>query len=239
MNGNRMPLVLKHVFNSNDRNVNIGYGAGWRLNISQKIEKVWFGNILYFIYTDEDGTKHYFNTENGIEPYPLSINDESGLGLTLTRYNDPFGGAYDRYIITDKSDNKLKFSCSSKDLVSIEDSYYNKLTINYSEGLITSVTDGAGRTTTFNYTEGLLTSIVDPAGRITSFSYNGERLTGITYPDTMVSSYTYKANGNLESATTYYGYKMTCSYYSQAPYRVQKVKESNSDGTQGQELNFT
>lgn len=33
-----MPVTVNHIFNSNDRNTNIGYGLGWRLNLSQKVK---------------------------------------------------------------------------------------------------------------------------------------------------------------------------------------------------------
>lgn len=37
MSGNRMPAVINHVFNSNDKAVNMNFGQGWRLNLSQTI----------------------------------------------------------------------------------------------------------------------------------------------------------------------------------------------------------
>jgi len=237
-NGNRMPVTINHVFNSCERQNNIGFGNGWRTNLNQTLKGLWMntqgqfiypGAQHYFVYTDEDGTKHYFpESESG------EYTDESGLGLKLTGMSDSVPGC----TITDKSGNKLNFDNEGK-LISISDNNNNTQTINYNGSLISSVTDGAGRTTTLNYTNGLLSSIVDPDGSTTSFEYTGNNLTKITYPDTKFTTYVYDANTNLTSAVNHDGYKVTVSYYGSVPYRVQKVLEGNSDGTLGQELNIT
>ncbi len=95
MNGNRMPVTIDHVYNSN-QSENIGYGTGWRLNLSQSVEPLDIGTTRYYVYTDEDGTKHYFSQYDSDKYVYI---DESGKHLTLTISPD---GAY---TIKDKFDN--------------------------------------------------------------------------------------------------------------------------------------
>lgn len=58
--GNLMPISLTHVYNTNDQGTNMGYGNGWRLNYHQTIKEQTITGVKYYIYTDEDGTQHYF-----------------------------------------------------------------------------------------------------------------------------------------------------------------------------------
>ena len=233
MNGNRMPLTLNHVFNSNERTNAIGYGDGWRLNLSQTILRQTIGTEPYYVYTDEDGTKHYFDAYSSDGPYK----DESGLDLTLTVNAD---GSYE---LKDKKDNKLNFmkqdTTEVRYLKTVVDSNSNTMTLGYEGNVLKTVTDGAGRVTTLNYAAGKLTSVVDPSNRTTTYSYTGNKLTKITYPDAKYAGYAYDANGNMSSATNIDGYKVTFAYQNVSPYRMKKVQETHTDGTLGQELNMT
>ena len=55
-----MPVQLAHVYNSNDKDVNIGYGNGFRLNYHQTLNLVSVGPVEYYKYIDSDGTEHNF-----------------------------------------------------------------------------------------------------------------------------------------------------------------------------------
>lgn len=59
-----LPISVSHVYNTNDKNTDIGYGYGWRLNYSQSIEEMSFQNgnkaQTFFKLTDGDGTRHYY-----------------------------------------------------------------------------------------------------------------------------------------------------------------------------------
>ena len=54
-----LPISVSHVYNTNDKNTDIGYGYGWRLNYSQSIEEMSFQNgnkaQTFFKLTDGDG----------------------------------------------------------------------------------------------------------------------------------------------------------------------------------------
>ena len=230
MNGNRMPLSLSHIFNSNDKNApSIGYGNGWRLNLSQRISLD--TKTQKYLYIDEDGTDHYLaynSTENVYK-------DESGLDITMTMNSS---STNERYRIKDKKDNILLFTASGY-LYKIQDNNGNALTLNYEGTVLKSVTDGAGRITTFDVNAyGYLLGIIDPSNRRTNFAYNGTKLSRITYPDGKYSTYTYNANNNLEYVTNFDGYKMRYVYYDVFPYRVKQIIETNKDTTAGEGINI-
>jgi RHS repeat-associated protein len=233
MNGNRMPISINHVFNSNEKDINIGYGNGWRLSLSQTIKPETIGTITYYAYIDEDGTKHYFKPTTDTTVYV----DESGMDLTL-KIDSPTS-----YTIKDKSDNKLNFisldATSTRYLKTITDANGNVITLGYQGTVLNTVTDPVNRTVTLNYTNGLLSSIVDPSIRTTSYAYTGTNLTKITYPDTKFSTYNYNANKNMNYALNFDGYKANFTYYAAAPYRVNKIQEINSLGAIGQELTLS
>lgn len=232
MSGSRMPVAINHVFNSNDKGSNINFGKGWRLNLSQTVTSTTFyingSNVLYYKYIDEDGTVHYF--QDGTSP----IKEELGADLNLTKNGDG------SFTIKDKKDNKLNFN-SSGTLVNITDSNNNTLTLNYTNSKLTNVTDGVGRVTALNYNaSGYLSEIVAPdTVTKTTYNYTGDQLTSIGYIDGKTSIYTYDGNVNLTSAVSYSGYKITYGYYGAAPYRVSSISESNTDGTQGDQLNVS
>ena len=67
--GNRMPVTISHVYNANDSTLNtFGLGYGWRTNFNQTISiETWHEGtpqeISYYVWTDGDGTRHYFPIE--------------------------------------------------------------------------------------------------------------------------------------------------------------------------------
>lgn len=229
MNGNRMPVSVSHVYNSNDKDTDIYYGKGWRLNLSQNLKYQNIGGVEYYIYTDGDGTKHYMKSAGGGK-----YTDESGLGLTLVA--NPSG----TYTITDKKDNVYNFATFAK-LRSVYDSNGNAMVLNYDAKYnLISVVDGAGRTTTLDITSaGHLLGITDPSGRRTSFGYNGVQLVKITYPDGKYSQFDYDTSNKLTTVLNHDNYKMIYSYTPGQPSRITKVSEYGTDGTLGQTLDLS
>ncbi|QGU96846.1 DNRLRE domain-containing protein [Clostridium bovifaecis] len=231
MNGNRMPISLSHVFNSNEKASSMGYGNGWRLNLSQRIEPKIIDGIQYYIYTDEDGTKHYLKYDSANNVYK----DESGIDITMTMSS---ANLNEYYRVKDKKDNYLLFT-SGGYLYKIRDNNNNALTLSYNGTALKTITDGVGRKTELDLsTGGYLLGVTDPSGRRTSYSYTGTNLTKITYPDGKYSTYTYDGNNNLTYAVNYDGYKIQYVYYTTAPYRVNQIKETNADGTPGEGINI-
>ncbi|HBR03000.1 MAG TPA: hypothetical protein DD738_10345, partial [Ruminiclostridium sp.] len=232
MNGNRMPITLFHIFNNHEMARNEGYGNGWRLNMAQTIDKVTIGGVLYYVYTDGDGTKHYFDS--------ATKKDQSGLDLEL------IDNANGIYIIKDKDYNQYTFTpengSTSYYLSVIEDANHNLQSVYYNASRqVIGVKDGAGRSITLGYNaaSGLLETLTDPSGRVTRYGYTGTTLDTITYPDGKQSHYTYTPSGNMTSAVNHDGYKTAIEYYSSKPYRVSRLKETHTDGTLGQETNVS
>ncbi|MBM7570649.1 DNRLRE domain-containing protein [Aquibacillus albus] len=236
MGGNRMPVTINHVFNSNDRkedrNEDKGYGPGWRLNLNQKVEPETIDGEDFYRYIDEDGTVHYMEHDSGD-----TYKDESGLDLTLTVDSD---STNERYTIKDKKDNELNFT-SYGYLRNITDSNGNKIELSYDTNVLVGVTDGAGREFTLNTdSDNKLQSIVAPSGKTTSYQYddNGQ-LESIIYPDNEQVTYDYDTStGHLKKITNIDGSQMNYHYYDESPYRVKKVQETHVDGAIGNELSL-
>ena len=78
--GGAMQAEISHVYNSSEAGTNLGQGYGWRLSCVQRLDTTGIKEYPY-VYTDEDGTKHYFykDTNDGNK-----LKDEDGLGLVIT-----------------------------------------------------------------------------------------------------------------------------------------------------------
>ena len=188
-------FTLSHVYNSANSQSSVGrYGIGWRLNLTQTFEPTTIkGNTkVKFVYTDGDGTKHYFvELENG------NIVDEDGLGYTYT----PITEGELIYKITDKDENVLKFDKWGA-LRRIIDPNGNTINLNYSPvpnqfNYLSSITTSSGGSFVLNYDSNyMLTSITDNAGRVTKYEYTSGNLMKITYPDGSDLDFTYFLEGN-------------------------------------------
>ena len=211
-----MPITLNHVFNTHDKDTDLGYGYGWRLNYAQTATPVTISGTNYYKHIDGDGTAHYYRqSASNSTLYENELDKETTLtvsGSTKT--------------IQDKLGNQLIFN-SSGQLYQLKDSNGNTLSVNYnSNGQVTSIVDGANRTTTLSYSGGRLAAIDSPDGLDVSYSYSSAgRLTGITYADNKTSSYGYDANGNLTTVQNYDGYKVQYGYTDAAPFRVVSIYE--------------
>lgn len=211
-----MPITLNHVFNTHDKDTDLGYGYGWRLNYAQTATPVTISGTNYYKHIDGDGTAHYYRqSASNSTLYENELDKETTLtvsGSTKT--------------IQDKLGNQLIFN-SAGQLYQLKDSNGNTLSVNYnSNGQVTSIVDGANRTTTLSYSGGRLAAIDSPDGLDVSYSYSSAgRLTGITYADNKTSSYGYDANGNLTTVQNYDGYKVQYGYTDAAPFRVVSISE--------------
>lgn len=224
-NGSRMPITLSHVYNTNDKDVNLGYGYGWRLNYLQTIKQTKISGTDYYEYVDEDGTYHYFYYDKEKSQWK----DESGIDLSL----EINGSSADRYMVKDKQDNKLIFDANGK-LIKITDQNGNTLTVTYSGSKIASIADGVGRKVICSYdANGLLSTVTDPSGKVKRFTYRNSLLTQITDTDQKTITYTYHGSRAMAAAASIDGYKVQYTYSEQAPYRVRKVSES-AGSTAGQ-----
>ena len=228
LSGNLLPLSISHVYNSDSKEKQLGYGKGWQLNLSQKVFEETIAGTEYVFYTDSDGTLHEFKKEAD-----QSFTPPSGVNLELKVVET-------RYTITDNQENKLIFN-ENGDLGKIIDNKGQEMVLTYQSDpdLLISVTDGANRVATLSYnqdelltsislantsfvlffeydTNGNLQQITYPDSKSTTFDYNDSLLTGTTHPGGEKITYSYNASGDVIAMTNYGG-----------------------DGTKGEEFTFT
>jgi RHS repeat-associated protein len=246
MDGLKMPVAINHVYNSSEATENTWshqwMGAGWTMNVMQRVDRKQIEGTYYWVYTDEDGTKIYFEDKGTAE-----LTDELNLGYTFSTDGEGY------HYIKDKTDNKLKFYYNGY-LYGIIDNNGNEMHAVWCDvpstnvKKLTTLTDGAGRVTHLNYDgNGILLSITDPANRVTNFTYdysdNYQKLMKITYPDNKETNFTYEKKDDkylLSSITNIDGTKVSYTYYACSPFRVQSVVKSNSsDQKTSDQLNFS
>ena len=208
MNGNRLPVSVTRYYNSCDSDKDeFGMGYGWRTSLHQTLHKVLYNGEVEFVYTDGDGTEHFFKKN---EDDQKKYSDQSGLSLMLEVGDE-------NVTITDKGDNVMTFPLVSdtptedapetgKALIQkIQDAVGNEVTVTAladSPLKIASVTDGANRVTTLHYTDGRCDRIQTPwqdaenCVRFDYYDFYNEETLYITHEDGRMSKYEYAlANG--------------------------------------------
>ena len=220
MNGARLPVSVTHYYNSCDADKNDFFmGKGWKTSLHQTLHKALLNSAVYYVYTDGDGTQHYFESANSSN---TEYKDMSGLSLKLVPGNPT--------TITDKGDNVMTFpqitatptasapTTARVQMTKMQDAKGNQITIAATGLKITSVTDGAGRVTAFDYSNNLCSAIRTPwqtASSCTRFTYSGSKLTQVTYEDGKTSSFGYADVGSfslLTSAAGPEGYQAAYTY---------------------------
>lgn len=184
------PASVQHVYNGYMAGVKYTntmpyVGHGWRLNVqptlltSDKFGLTGADKTNYpYVYTDEDGTDHYFYKKDS------KYLDEDGLKLELTIGSS--GGS--KYTIKDDKDNKRFFNDNGL-LVKTTDSNGNSVTINYASDnkTISTISDASKNKITLEKTpgsdSGYLRYIKDPSGRTTEYNYTSGKLTKIIKPN--------------------------------------------------------
>ena len=237
-----LPIALSHVYNTNDRTENIGYGFGWRLNYAQSLEKVSLphrtGTSTYYQWIDGDGTRHYYKYSSA-NTYVNELDKDSTLTISGTTVT-----------IEDKGGNKLTFACNSGAkkgrLTTIEDANGNRTLITYATSTITDLRissiqeqlDGqpAGQALLLTYTDDLLSSVTAPDGLDVTYSYTSSDLCGISYTDGKTCTFTYSAHC-MTQVKNIDLYNLNYTYNAVAPYKVMTVTEK-ADTVAGQNLTF-
>lgn len=198
---------------------NMILGAGWKLSIQQTVVQRTVGKDTYLVYTDADGTQHYFAKSGSSS---TTFKDEDGLGLTITKSTS---GGNTIYTMVD-ADVYNTWVFHNGYLISQIDHNGNAIYIAYNNNYSTSNSNwkpnssGTNRivqvvqhtdsssapyitVATLGYnSNNFLTSITDYAGRVTTFEYSPTiHLTAIHDPDGTSSVYSYNmSNSDLISA---------------------------------------
>ncbi|MCL2462198.1 MAG: DNRLRE domain-containing protein, partial [Defluviitaleaceae bacterium] len=104
-----MPISVSHVFNTNDKDIDIGYGLGWRVNYAQSLQKVTLQNrdapVVYYELIDGDGTRHYYKQKSSnSNEYINELDNNSKLTVSTSE---------DKITIEDKGGNRMEFATST------------------------------------------------------------------------------------------------------------------------------
>lgn len=209
-------------------------GNGWRMNIQQTLFATTgdIHNDYPYVYTDEDGTEHYFYKKGS------KYLDEDGLGLELV-----IGNTDDtKYIIKDDKNNKLVFKKNGR-LSYTRDSNNNAVKINYDSSdttLIKSVRDASANLIKLelspNSTTNYLRYIKDPSNRTTEYNYDSGNLVRIIRPNGKTVEFEYATNGLLKEVKDVDGYRVRFGYASGG--KVSLIREIGASGTEGQRITF-
>ena len=241
--GNILPVTINHVYNTNNKDEEIGYGKGWRINLAQIVSLVTINNVEYAKYIDEDATEHYFKREGTTNVYK----DEDGLNLTLTLENNIF-------TLKDKEKNTFTFERRTNrfgdrwHLNKLEDSFGNKIILHLNANKdadfrINEVTDGMGNKLIFRYdATSRLSTITDNAGRTITFTFNANAnysLSQITYHDGKKTTYGYNALNLLTSVKNIDNSHVDYEYYHEKSNRVKSIKEYSTKNELGNTINIS
>ena len=206
---------------------NMLLGSGWKLSAQQCVQSVRIGSddaqTLYWVYTDADGTQHYFSKEGGGGAETDGVfRDEDGLGLKMTCQANPDSDTgHTNFTITDDNGNETFFRDGI--LTYTKDAYGNGIYYCYN-GINFDTPDGKSWRPTnevFNRltricrqnkgasveylakliydADGRLLRVGDEAGKETKFYYDNtagvRQLDYLLCPDGTKLNYTYDTTG--------------------------------------------
>ena len=251
--GYEMPASMTFNYDLASKDLQLGYGYGWRVCYVGCVYLDSSGEYPVYIWTDGDRTVKYF------AQYQDGWHDEMGEGLTIT-INSSATGDQEKFVIKDKSDSAFVFDGYGRPVrvvkaygSSVEDSLH----ISYTSGgnqvfTISEVTDGAGRHYHFVYDNGMLIRIDYKGAADTTvlesveYSYTNGYLTSVTYTDGEDVTYSYDSSGRpiemrgIECAS---GYRDTLDigYTAGSGYQHARVESLSfeSENTQMGSLDFT
>lgn len=248
--GNKMPVDLSLVFNSNKSDAPYSRAGSrmqtnFQIYLSAETGQLAENGFKYYM-NDADGTKHWFYFENGST---TEGKDEDGLGLTLKviAVGSDTNDTSAKYVITDKNEVKMYFNASGR-LTKILNPDGNSATVSYEQAYgvtrISSIQDGAGRSYTFRYLSADYPShieyIVDPAGRETRLTYYLGTVVGITFPDGKSVSASYNYNDySLTEIRGIDGTRVKISYDNSQQKRVSQINWGTSDSSLLENYTFT
>ena len=206
---------------------NMLLGSGWKLSAQQCVQSVRIGSddaqTLYWVYTDADGTQHYFSKEGGGGAETDGVfRDEDGLGLKMTCQSNPDSDTgHTNFTITDDNGNETFFRDGI--LTYTKDAYgngiyycYNGIKFDTPDGKswrptnevfnrLTSIcrqNKGASNeclATLIYDADGRLLRVGDEAGKETKFHYDNtagvRQLDYLLCPDGTKLNYTYDTTG--------------------------------------------
>ena len=246
--GSRMPLSITATYNSINKDTAFengpASGYGWQFSFNQYVREVTDKNLTKagynYIYTDTDGTDHYFKL---VEGKTAKWEDEDGLGLTLTKDENNI------FIDNGSTTQTYDSTANGGKLLSEKDEHKNTITYTYTDGDLTKITDGSGREVQIKYkssTNGkkVVSRITKPDGTKIDIGYTTARdkVTSISFNDGHISRFEYDDNYNLISisgVSDSYMKSLPTHKFAYTNGKVTNITEYGTDGTEGNHLNIS
>lgn len=246
--GSRMPLSITATYNSINKDTAFengpASGYGWQFSFNQYVREVTDKNLTKagynYIYTDTDGTDHYFKL---VEGKTAKWEDEDGLGLTLTKDENNI------FIDNGSTTQTYDSTANGGKLLSEKDEHKNTITYTYTDGDLTKITDGSGREVQIKYkssTNGkkVVSRITKPDGTKIDIGYTTARdkVTSISFNDGHISRFEYDDNYNLISisgVSDSYMKSLPTHKFTYTNGKVTNITEYGTDGTEGNHLNIS
>lgn len=238
-----LPANVSYYYNSYMANERHGeeapyFADGWRMNMQQTLLKSSEYGLkgddaekYPYVYTDADGTEHYF-METTDDDGNTILCDEDNEKLKLN-VGDSNGGS--KFVITDENLNELHFHHTGL-FNKYSDAYGNEQKVNYTSRSINSIKDTTDNVISLKTTNDYITSITDPNNRETSFTYDSNNnLTGISYPDGTTATISYE-DGLITKVTYIDGSGVGFGY--NGFNQVTSITEYGENGTAGQTMTF-
>ena len=246
--GSRMPLSITATYNSINKgtafeNAQVS-GYGWQFSFNQYVREVTDKKLTKagynYIYTDADGTDHYFKL---VEGETAKWEDENGLGLTLTKDENNI------FIDNGSTTQTYESTANGGKLLSEKDEHKNTITYTYTDGDLTKITDGSGREVQLKYkssTDGkkVVKRITKPDGTGIDIAYTTakDKVTSISFNDGHISRFEYDDNYNLISisgVSDSYMKSLPTHKFAYTNGKVTNITEYGTDGTEGNRLNIS
>ena len=246
--GSRMPLSITATYNSINKDTAFengpASGYGWQFSFNQYVREVTDKNLTKagynYIYTDADGTDHYFKLAEG---ETAKWEDEDGLGLTLTKDENNI------FIDNGSTTQTYESTANGGKLLSEKDEHKNTITYTYTDGDLTKITDGSGREVQLKYnssTNGkkVVSRITKPDGTKIDIGYSTgrDKVSSISFNDGHTSRFEYDDNYNLISisgVSDSYMKSLPTHKFAYTNGKVTNITEYGTDGTEGNHLNIS
>ena len=246
--GSRMPLSITATYNSINKDTAFengpASGYGWQFSFNQYVREVTDKNLTKagynYIYTDTDGTDHYFKL---VEGETAKWEDEDGLGLTLTKDENNI------FIDNGSTTQTYDSTANGGKLLSEKDEHKNTITYTYTDGDLTKITDGSGREVQLKYkssTDGkkVVKRITKPDGTKIDIGYSTgrDKVSSISFNDGHTSQFEYDSNYNLISVSGVsdnYMKSLPTHKFAYTNGKVTNITEYGTDGTEGNRLNIS
>jgi YD repeat-containing protein len=198
-------LTFEMMYNSVNRDLDLGLGKGWTCNLFEMVKED--PSSHHVTYVNKTGAKMVFTWDSSLNQYI----SPKGFEGTLIKQTDG------TYVITDWNYMSINFDGSGK-LTKFSSLNVDLITIQYNAGGVpVSITDAlSSRTITFTWSQNHITEARDAMNQTWKLNYSGDytKLLSLEKPDQNKAFFAYDADTNLISQKDFLGQSYAISYIS-------------------------